>query len=68
MPHPSDLAVAIIVRPCLQCGATIDFDPRVTKARWGRLLRTHAACLECGAIHCLLVDGGMYGLVEAGNG
>lgn len=68
MPHPSDLAVAMIVRPCLQCGATIDFDPRVAKARWGRLLRTRATCPECRAVHCLLVEGGMYGIVAAGRG
>lgn len=56
-----------IVRPCLQCAAALDFDPRRAKTRRGRLPRTPATCPRCGALHRLLFEGEIYGLVAAGD-
>jgi hypothetical protein len=67
MPHLREQADPTDVKPCLQCGAALDFDPRLVTARRGRLPRNHATCRRCGAVHCLLVEGGMYGVVAAGR-
>lgn len=67
MARPSDVRDAPVVRPCLQCRAAVEFDPEAATARRGHVRRARAACPRCGAVHCLLPDWDVYGLVSAGR-
>lgn len=64
LPDEAGQPAQAIFKQCLACGGTLSFDSDESPRGPDRPLRISAACGECGAVHRLLTDFGVYGLVE----